>query len=121
MVLSTEDDVTAQHVDALGPLPEEWWEKWAGWNKYFTEPGATGRPIEGRWVWSLEERFEEWVQKLRREEGMATVDDREREAFFKMLRLMLKFKPGDRPTARQVLETEWMREWALPERDMLLK
>jgi len=120
MVLSTKDDVTAQHVDALGPLPDEWWEKWGVWNEYFTEPGAAGRPIEGRWAWSLEDRFEGWAQKLRREEGMATLDDSEREAFLEMVRWMLRFKPGDRPSAKQVLETEWMREWALPERERLL-
>ena len=120
MVLSTKDDVTAQHVDALGRLPDEWWEKWGVWNEYFTEPGAAGRPIEGRWAWSLEDRFEGWAQKLRREEGMATLDDSEREAFLEMVRWMLRFKPGDRPSAKQVLETEWMREWALPERERLL-
>jgi hypothetical protein len=38
-----------------------------------------------------------------------------------MLRWMLAFRPGDRPTAKQVLETEWMREWALPECEKVLR
>ncbi|KAM4055121.1 kinase [Hirsutella rhossiliensis] len=53
-LLATEDDITCEHVEALGCLPPEWLEKW----------GA---------------------------------------------------RPSDRPTARQVLETAWMRDWALPE------
>jgi hypothetical protein len=28
---------------------------------------------------------------------------------------MLAFKPWDRPTAKELLDAEWMREWALPE------
>lgn len=40
---------------------------------------------------------------------------RERAAFFDMLRPMLSFRPEDRPTTKQILESEWMLEWALPE------
>ncbi|KAH6641080.1 kinase-like domain-containing protein [Chaetomium tenue] len=112
MFLATDDDVVAQWVDVLGPLPAEWWEKWETRSKYFND---ANQPVEGRWAWSLDQRFEEWVQKLRREEGMATVDDRERAAFLAMLRWMLAFRPEERPSAKEVLETEWMREWALPE------
>jgi hypothetical protein len=116
VLLATEDDVTAQWVDVVGSLPAEWWEKWEAWPKYFTGVGPAGQPIEGRWMWSLDRRYEEWVQKPRSEQkGMGTMDAREREAFFAMMRWMLAFKPGDRPSAKEVLETEWMREWALPE------
>ncbi|KAK4149980.1 kinase-like domain-containing protein [Chaetomidium leptoderma] len=115
VLLATEDDVAAQQVDVLGSLPTEWWDKWEASSNYFTKAGAHGHPIEGRCVWSWDRRFEEWIQNPRLEEGMATPDGREKEAFFAMVRWMLTFKPGDRPRAKQVLETEWMREWALPE------
>lgn len=46
---------------------------------------------------------------------MTTVEDREKAVFLAMLRRMLAFRPEDRPSAKEVLETEWMREWALPE------
>jgi hypothetical protein len=113
----TEDEVTAQQVDALGPLPAEWWGKWEVRPKYFTQAGGTGdagKPIEGRWVWSLDRTFEEHILSPRREKGMAVPDAKEREAFFAMVRCMLAFKPGDRPTAKELLDMEWMREWALP-------
>jgi hypothetical protein len=116
VLLATEDDVAAQWVDVVGPLLREWWEKWEAWPKYFTEAGAGGQPIEGRWMWSLDRRYEEWVQKPRSEQqSMGTMDAREREAFFVIMRRMLAFKPGDQPSAKEVLVTEWMRDWALPE------
>jgi serine/threonine protein kinase len=114
VILATEDDVAAQWIDALGPMPAEWWETWEARGKYFTEDG---QPVEGRWAWSLERRFEEWIQEPRREKGMAMLDEKEKEALFAMLRWMLAFRPGDRPTAKQVLETEW----ALPECEKVLR
>ncbi|SPQ21530.1 f2e24157-8dd7-4505-936f-959e878438f3 [Thermothielavioides terrestris] len=112
VLLATEDDVTAQQIDVLGPLPDEWWDKWEARSKYFAE-NAT--PVEGRCVWSWERRFEQWIQEPRRDKGMATLDEKEREAFAAMVRWMLQFRPGDRPSAKEVLQTEWMRTWALPE------
>lgn len=35
--------------------------------------------------------------------------------FFEMIIGMLVFKSGDRLSASQVLRTEWMRKWAIPE------
>lgn len=113
VLLATEDDVTAQQIDVLGPLPDEWWEKWEARSKYFAENGQ--QPAEGRSVWSWERRFEQWIQEPRRDKGMATLDGKEKEAFAAMMRWMLQFRPRDRPSAKEVLETEWMRAWALPE------
>jgi hypothetical protein len=39
----------------------------------------------------------------------------ERDALFEMVKGMLVFRPGDRLTASQVLRTDWMRKWAIPE------
>lgn len=39
------DDVTANQIDALGPLPDEWWDAWDGkWKRF----AANGQPTEGR-------------------------------------------------------------------------
>jgi serine/threonine protein kinase len=38
----------------------------------------------------------------------------ERDALFELVRGMLVFRPSDRLSASQVLESEWMRKWALP-------
>lgn len=36
-----------------------------------------------------------------------------------MLRSMLSFRPENWPTAKQVLESEWMVKWALPESEKI--
>lgn len=46
---------------------------------------------------------------------MEVIGGDEKKAIFEMVRGTLKFSPSDRMSAQQVLETEWMREWAIPE------
>lgn len=46
---------------------------------------------------------------------MPVFDAKERAAIFDMLRPMLSFKPENRSTTKQILETEWMVKWALAE------
>ena len=46
---------------------------------------------------------------------MPVIEPEESEAIFSLLRSMLSFRPDDRPTAKQVSESEWMVKWALPE------
>lgn len=87
--LFSQDDATGDQVDALGPLPPEWWEKWEGRSKQFI---ANGQPKEGRIPWSWDQRFEESIQQARREEGMETLDVKERDALFEMIRSMLSFR-----------------------------
>lgn len=111
-LLATQDDITCEQVDALGCLPLEWWERWEARSRKFTK---TYQPIGDRCVWSWDQRFEDSIQEPRRGKGMATIDTKEKDAFFSMMRWMLAFRPSDRPTAKQVLETPWMRDWALPE------
>ncbi|GJC92837.1 protein kinase domain protein [Colletotrichum higginsianum] len=112
--LISQDDATSDQVDALGPLPPEWWEKWGTRSRRFA---GNGKPKEGRLAWSWDQRFEDSIQEPRRDEGMETLDERERDALFDMVRWMLAFRPEDRPSARQVLETAWMKNWAIPARD----
>ncbi|TQN73124.1 Serine/threonine-protein kinase spk-1 [Colletotrichum shisoi] len=112
--LISQDDATSDQVDALGPLPPEWWEKWETRSRKFA---GNGKPKEGRLAWSWDQRFEDSIQEPRRDEGMETLEERERDALFDMVRWMLAFRPEDRPSARQVLETAWMKNWAIPARD----
>ncbi|KAI9933648.1 hypothetical protein MW887_008121 [Aspergillus wentii] len=110
--LMTEDDMTLEHVDALGLLPPFWWEKWDARREKFNEDGA---PINRSYFLSWEDRFEGFVQKARQKQGMQAFDPKERDAISAMLRSMLSFRPEDRPTAKKVLQFEWMVKWALPE------
>ncbi|KAE8368145.1 kinase-like domain-containing protein [Aspergillus caelatus] len=51
----------------------------------------------------------EWQQKN------GDLELEEQNALLSMLRSMLSFQPENRPSAQQVLESEWMVKWALPE------
>ncbi|RAH84637.1 kinase-like protein [Aspergillus japonicus CBS 114.51] len=109
--VATEDDMTREHVDTLGILPLEWWKKWEARREKFTEDG---RPINRNPFRSWRDRFEDSVQQPRQREGMPVLGDDERDAIFDMLRPMLAFRPEERCTTKQILESEWMVRWALP-------
>ncbi|KAJ5515581.1 hypothetical protein N7527_007141 [Penicillium freii] len=112
--LATEDDMTCEHVDTLGVLLPEWWKKWEARQNKFTEDG---KPINCAYndFRSWDDRFNDSVEKPRRDKGIPSFDAKERDAIFDMLRPMLSFRSEDRPTTKQILESEWMVKWALPE------
>ncbi|PYI33392.1 protein kinase [Aspergillus indologenus CBS 114.80] len=112
--LTNEDDMTCQQIDALGMLPTEWWKKWEARQDKFTEHGQLIKSSRSP-SRTLEDRFELNVQRPRIAERMPPFDSSERDSLYSMLRSMLSFRPEDRPSARQVLESEWMVRWALPE------
>ncbi|KAF7715889.1 Uncharacterized protein PECH_005775 [Penicillium ucsense] len=105
--LATEDDITCEQVDTLGVLPPEWWRKWEARRHKFSEDG---KPMNRNPFRSWDDRFEDSVQQPRRDSGMPLFDARERDAIFDMLRPMLSFRPENRPTTQQILESEWMRD-----------
>ncbi|KAE8321531.1 kinase-like domain-containing protein [Aspergillus sergii] len=107
------DEVISQQIDVLGALPLEWFESWGKRDLYFDDDGV---PKDGRYVWSsIDEAFEEGVQKYRRKFGMGEFDGEETAAILDMMRRMLIFRPEERPTAREVLQSRWMVEWVLPD------
>jgi len=111
-MFATEDSITCEQVDALGMLPPEWWHKWEGRHSRFTEDG---KPINRVPYRSWEDRFEQDMQEPRQRKGMPRIEPAERDAIFKMLKSMLKFRSENRSSAKQILECEWMVNWALPE------
>lgn len=113
---SAQDNITAEQVSILGRLPTGWWAAWGrkfdARRRRFT---LEGRPMEAVRYPGMETRFEHAVQQPRRDRDMEAMEDEEKEAFFSMLRSMLVFRPEGRATAQQVLESEWMVRWAIPE------
>ncbi|KAF3402144.1 hypothetical protein DPV78_004665 [Talaromyces pinophilus] len=105
---ATADDIFAQQIDVIGTssLPSEWWEAW-----------EQRIPKEGRYVWpSFEQAFEEGVQKYRRRsQKVKEFDEEEMPAILTLMRRMLVFRPEHRLTAEEILQSEWMVKWALPE------
>lgn len=108
----TDDDVTRQQVDALGALPQDWWARWDTRAKYYDSQGNLLDPTSERM--DLEDRFENSIQRPRRECGIEPVGDEEKVALLGMLRAMLAFVPEERPTAASLVDCEWMTKWALP-------
>ncbi|PLB49673.1 kinase-like protein [Aspergillus steynii IBT 23096] len=109
-----EDEIIAQQVDVLGSMPSEWWTRWDGRARFFDDDGCpTDSYVKNKWP-TLEGSFEEGVQKWRRRRGPA-IQESEKAAFLDLMRRMLSFRPEERPTAEEVLESEWMVEWAAPD------
>ena len=110
--LAPQDEITAQQVHLQGPMPHEWWAKWEKRAKWFDDGGKSLSSASD--IWSWERRFEQWVQSPRRARNMDTMSENEAYALLKLLRWMLAWKPGERPDAKKVLESDWMTRWALP-------
>ena len=108
------DEVAAQQVDVLGPMPSEWWNSWDEKSQFFD---VNGHALRRREAWPpLDVAFEEFIQKSRRKRPkVGMFSDNEREAILDLMRRMLTFKPGARPTADDVLKSEWMTKWVLPD------
>jgi serine/threonine-protein kinase SRPK3 len=109
---SSTDWMIKEHVDVHGKLPPEWWQKWDARQKWFNEEGTRNLGGVGR-PWA--ERLEYSVYEPRRECGMEEIGEEEKAALFVMLKAMMAFRPGERLNAEEIMESEWMRRWALPE------
>lgn len=117
---TTVDEIVSQQVDVLGPMPLEWWERWGERSQFFN---SDGRPKEGRDVWPpIEEAFEEGVQKYRRKRsGVGEFDKEEAAVILDLMRRMLAFSTEERPSIQEVLNSEWMVKWVMPELERSLK
>ena len=109
----TEDEMVSQHIDVLGPMPTSWYEHWRERGEFFDQDG---RPKEGRDVWpKLEQAFEQGIQYYRQRLQMGVFGEEETKAILNLIRWMLAFRPEERPTIEEVLESEWMVKWVLPD------
>jgi serine/threonine-protein kinase SRPK3 len=104
------DDVTANQIDALGPLPDEWWDAWDGkWKRL----AANGQPTGDRQPWTFDQRFEDAIQGPRRRKKLDTMDEKESKAFCGMTKDILRFRAGERLNAEHILRSQWITEWAM--------
>lgn len=68
---------------------------------------SNGRTGEEVWP-ELGQAFERGVQDYRRKLQMGVFGEEETQAILNLIRRMLKFQPEERPTIKEVLESEWM-------------
>ncbi|KJX92316.1 Protein kinase domain containing protein [Zymoseptoria brevis] len=117
----TQDEIVAQQVDILGygDFPESWKKQWErqGEDGRCINIAVPRQPTGERETWpSLEHAFEDFVQKYRRtREAAGTFGEEETKAILALIRGMLRFRPEERLTVEEVLKSEWMLNWALPE------
>ncbi|OJJ42601.1 hypothetical protein ASPZODRAFT_20370 [Penicilliopsis zonata CBS 506.65] len=115
----TAEELVAQQVDLLGLLPPAWWQNWDAKDQFFHE---NGQPKEGRYVWPrMDKAFEEGVQEYRQKRQMGEFSMEETTAILDLMRRMLTFQPDKRPTAEEVLNSEWMVRWVLPDHERSLQ
>jgi serine/threonine protein kinase len=106
-----EDRILEEHVDALGYLPEELWKHWTHRHHCFDDQLQR---VDGSPRRLLEDRLEDSIQEPRKQSGMVEMDEEEKQTFLVLLKSMLSFRPGNRPSAQRVLESSWMQQWAEP-------
>ncbi|KZF19149.1 kinase domain protein [Xylona heveae TC161] len=113
------DSMIGEYVDVLGQLPSGWWHGWDARARWFNDEGERDPESPNHIVNTFSERFEYSIQEPRREKRMKEFEEAEETEFLSMLQAMMAFRPEDRPSAKEVMQFEWMREWALPELDKM--
>lgn len=116
----TWDEVTIEHVEMLGKLPDRWWSNWEERSKWFDEDGRKNvkEPLR-QWYsnsardWT--QRFTEYVQHPRQRKRFDTFSAEEEDAFCDMMKTILVLEPSKRATIENVVGCEWMQRWGLPE------
>jgi serine/threonine-protein kinase SRPK3 len=111
---ASEIEVVSQYVDVLGPMPPSWWDGWEERHQFFDEEQHRINPQDRIWS-SMDHAFEEGVQTWRRKCEMGEFGEEEAAAILKLMRSMLAYRPEQRPSAEEILQSEWMVNWALPE------
>ncbi|KAI0120071.1 protein kinase [Nemania sp. FL0031] len=117
-----QDEIVAEQIDVFGyqNFPLKWRGQWERQDseKESTDQPLPRRPLRKRDVWSpLEVAFEEDVQVFRKEKEdvVGIFSEEETRAFLDLMRGMMVFQPEKRMTIDEVLKSEWMSKWALPQ------
>ncbi|KAL2834106.1 kinase-like domain-containing protein [Aspergillus pseudoustus] len=104
------DEVTMEHVELLGRLPDRWWVEWKERRNWFNEDGSKKVMEELRQRYGNTHRY--WDT---RKHGLGMFSAEEEKAFRAMMSLMLVLEPGKRATIDEVVQCEWMQRWGLSE------
>jgi serine/threonine protein kinase len=118
------DDILGEMVNVLGQPPERWWKAWANRHEFFNPDGS--------WISDFRRintpefrRLRQRMWDMGRGETIKScewdVKGGELNTLEDMLRAMMSFEPGERPSAEQLLALEYMAKWALPAWERQLK
>lgn len=111
------DDIVAEMINTLGQPPVRWWNSWVKRSEFFEEDGswvADFRRISTPAFQRLHQRLWDMGRGKTEQTCEWDVAGGELRALEDLLRAMLAFEPTERPTADQILRSEYMVKWALP-------
>ncbi|EEH41372.2 kinase domain-containing protein [Paracoccidioides lutzii Pb01] len=114
----TLDEVTIEHVEMLGKLPDRWWSKWEERSNWFEDGHKNVKETLRQWYgnstrdWT--QRFTEYIRHPRERKRFDTFSTEEENAFCDMMKSMLVLEPSKRATIEKVVGCEWMQRWGLP-------
>lgn len=112
-----QDDILADTISTLGLPPTRWWDKWANRHEFFNSDGSWATNIQRIYTPGfrlLHERIWDMGRGTTAETSEFDVRGRELEDLELLLQSMLAYEPCQRPTAKQLLESEYMTKWAMP-------
>lgn len=111
------EDILAGMVSTLGQLPPRWWNKWENRKDFFEQDGSWTDSIQ-RIYTPVSRPLHQRLWDMGRGETPETcewsVEGGEMRALEELLRAMLAFEPEKRPSAQQLMKSEYMVKWAMP-------
>ena len=105
------DEVLSEIIDALGPPPKRYWEKWEQRVYYFEEDGTkkTENLTESyREVKPLVARIRSMRSRPPAAREAEQVDEEEMAELQKLLERCLRYEPEERATAEEILRMDWI-------------
>lgn len=102
-----EDDLVAEMVSTLGPLPQQWWKSWRKRNEFFLDDGSWRRGIKRTHDAKsrhLSQRFREMGREQDSELTLVEIT-----AVKNLLKAMLTYLPLERISIGEVVRSEWMK------------
>ncbi|KAF6836955.1 protein kinase domain-containing protein [Colletotrichum plurivorum] len=113
------DDIIAEMVSTLGPLPSRWWDAWTNRNDFFEPDGSWVRQVPDHRIYTpgsrpLRRRMWDMGRGETPDACQWDIQGGEMRALEELLRGMLAFEPAERLTAEQLMKSEYMEKWAMP-------
>ncbi|KAL4904765.1 kinase-like domain-containing protein [Aspergillus multicolor] len=105
------DDILGEMINVLGQPPQEWWKAWANRHKFFNQDGlwiTNFARINTPQFRHLHQRMWDMGRGETPDSCEWDVAGGEPKALEDLLRAMMSFEPGERPTAEQLLASKYM-------------
>lgn len=106
------DNFIEDMVELLGPLPGPWWKKWEGREQFFTKDGK--RVHSGKYeIATLKNRMS-CLRRFGTPSETSAVSKTEAASLKALLSVMLVYKPSERISLLEALNSDYMKNWAAP-------